>query len=174
MALFVLYHVTDIDKALEEMRRVTKPDGKIVVTTSFEDNKFRIHELEAAIVAKLQGELAPPFTQTFTADNAPDMLSEYFIVAESIEHKSPIHLKDGGKSTQHSERLRTYLDGLESYRERHTYIPEGRCHPEKIPASVWEKTCQETALPLIKDEIQRNGSWFDLIHRNIFVCLNPK
>lgn len=174
MALFVLYHVDDLDRALSEIRRVTRPGGKVVVTTSGRGNKFRIHQLEEAIVSHLDGRFGEPLTKSFTNREARQKLPEFFGYVEELPHVSPIYLRDPRLDAEHSLRLEIYKTGLSSYHALHTYQPAGASEPIPISLSDWELAFNEVARPMIDKKIRDIGAWVDLIDRSIFVCTNDK
>jgi len=47
LASHMLYHVPDIRRALEEMRRVVKVGGRVLITTNAADHSARLNELHA-------------------------------------------------------------------------------------------------------------------------------
>jgi ubiquinone/menaquinone biosynthesis C-methylase UbiE len=56
IANHMLYHVPDLDRALAEIRRVLKPEGKLYAATNGEGHMAELDELLAAIVAAEVGE----------------------------------------------------------------------------------------------------------------------
>ena len=51
VAAWMLYHASDLDRALEELRRVLRPDGRLVAATSSERNLAEVWELVGEIGA---------------------------------------------------------------------------------------------------------------------------
>jgi SAM-dependent methyltransferase len=79
LALWMLYHVSDIELALSEMRRVLKPGGQVIVATNSNDHG----DLGEIVTAALQMTLGRPVHQwmyllDFTVDNAEAFLSTCF------------------------------------------------------------------------------------------------
>lgn len=174
MALFVLYLVEDLGQTLSEIRRVTRPGGTVVVATSGRSNKFRMHQLEAAIVENLDGTLGEPLTKAFTNTEARQNLPEFFRLVNEIRHVSTIHLRDPQGDAEDLRRMGVYRTGLSSYHALHTYQPPGAAEPMPILLSDWERAFEEVAQPMINQKIETIGSWVDLIDRSVFVCRNDK
>jgi ubiquinone/menaquinone biosynthesis C-methylase UbiE len=69
VAAWMLYHAADLDQALEELRRVLRPDGRLVAATSSERNLNELWELVGEVGAPA-GEL--------TVENAEAALGRHF------------------------------------------------------------------------------------------------
>jgi SAM-dependent methyltransferase len=69
VAAWMLYHASDLDQALEELRRVLTPDGRLVAATSSERNLAEVWELVGEIGAPGGG---------FTVENAEAALRRHF------------------------------------------------------------------------------------------------
>ena len=175
MALFVLYDVEDLDQALAEMKRVTKPGGKIVVATSGPDNKFRMHELEAAIVEHLGGILAPSLTASFTNHTAREKLPQFFTDVREIPHLSTIYIRDPNLSEDHQLRLDAYKEGLISYHGLHSRLNADTQELEPLGSGEWEAAFEAVAWPMMQERISgKFGAWVDLLDRSVFVAGNEK
>lgn len=70
IANMMLYHVPDIDRALREIRRVLKPDGRFYAAT------FGVNGATEAVLDML--ELPSSFNHRFTLQNGREQLSPYF------------------------------------------------------------------------------------------------
>jgi SAM-dependent methyltransferase len=70
VAAWMLYHVPDLERALGEVARVLRPDGRLVAVT----NSVRhVEELR-----ELFGTLLPGFEQVFNSENGEDVLRRRF------------------------------------------------------------------------------------------------
>ncbi len=69
VAAWMLYHASDLDRALEELRRVLRRDGRLVAATSSERNLAEVWELVGEIGAPGGG---------FTVESAGDALRRHF------------------------------------------------------------------------------------------------
>lgn len=69
VAAWMLYHASDLDLALEELRRVLRPDGCLVAATSSERNLAELWELVGEIGAPGGG---------FTVEKADRVLRRHF------------------------------------------------------------------------------------------------
>ncbi len=72
LASHMLYHVPDIRRALEEMRRVVKPGGRVLITTNAADHSVRLDDLHARAARELglTPTVASP-TRRFNLDHLP-------------------------------------------------------------------------------------------------------
>jgi SAM-dependent methyltransferase len=69
VAAWMLYHASDLDQALEELRRVLRPEGRLVAATSSERNLAEVWELVGEIGAPGGG---------FTVESAAAALRRQF------------------------------------------------------------------------------------------------
>jgi SAM-dependent methyltransferase len=69
VAAWMLYHASDLDRALDELRRVVRPDGRLVAATSSERNLAEVWELVGEIGAPGGG---------FTVERAETVLRRHF------------------------------------------------------------------------------------------------
>lgn len=77
IARHMLYHVSDIDKALSEVKRVLKPNGRFYVSTN---GKEHMQELKAIVEAYDKDLKCNPqkLAQKFGIENGGEILSKYF------------------------------------------------------------------------------------------------
>jgi SAM-dependent methyltransferase len=73
VAAWMLYHASDLDRALEELHRVLRPDGRLVAATSSERNLAEVWELVGEIGAPGGG---------FTVESAGAALRRHFSTVE--------------------------------------------------------------------------------------------
>ena len=69
VAAWMLYHASDLDRALGELRRVLRPDGRLVAATSSERNLAEVWELVGRIGAPGGG---------FTVESADAAVRRHF------------------------------------------------------------------------------------------------
>jgi SAM-dependent methyltransferase len=73
----MLYHVTDLDRGLDELARVLEPGGRLVAVT----NSVRhIEELRA-----LFGRVMPGFELLFNAENGEEILLHHFAAVDRTD-----------------------------------------------------------------------------------------
>lgn len=85
VAAWMLYHASDLDRALEELRRVLRPDGRLVAATSSERNLAELWELVGEIGAPGGG---------FTVEKAGGVLRRHFDHVEQRDVFGTITFRD--------------------------------------------------------------------------------
>lgn len=157
LSLFTLYHISEPEDALDEFRRVIKPDGTLVVATSGSRNKQKHREFEEQIADYLDIKPSPRFAETFTPEHALSLLSNQFDVVEVHQHKSYILIKSIPAYTD-------YLLSLQSMKDTFSPMPPGR---------DWRTAVFSRIVPQIAREIAGTGAFRDPIDRTFFIC-RPK
>jgi len=77
IARHMLYHVPDIDKAICEVRRILKPDGKFYVSTNGIEHMRELEKLVTSYDANIDLNLEK-FAGRFGLENGCDILKKYF------------------------------------------------------------------------------------------------
>jgi hypothetical protein len=106
MAMHMLYHVPDIPVAIRELRRITRRDGTVLVSTNSSAHMAEINDLlEAAVASQLgrPGWTIPPLS--FTTQTGTAMLSREF---PSVT----LHTRDVPLSIPEARPVITYLASL--------------------------------------------------------------
>jgi SAM-dependent methyltransferase len=75
VAAWMLYHVPDVQRALGELARVLRPDGRLVAVTNSRDHLSELKELLGIEEAR----------STFDAEDAEGLLAQQFSLVESRE-----------------------------------------------------------------------------------------
>jgi ubiquinone/menaquinone biosynthesis C-methylase UbiE len=92
VAAWMLYHAADLDKALEELRRVLRPDGRLVAATSSERNLNELWELVGEVGAPAGG---------FTVESADAALSRHFDYVERRDVLGTVTFGDRSEARAH-------------------------------------------------------------------------
>lgn len=77
IANHMLYHVPDLDKTLDEIRRVIKAEGVFYASTVGETHLQELHQLIARFIPGAD-EWSKAFTETFTLENGAAKLTPWF------------------------------------------------------------------------------------------------
>ena len=85
VAAWMLYHASDLDLALDELRRVLRPQGRLVAATSSERNLAEVWELVGEIGAPGGG---------FTVERAGDVLRRHFAHVEQRDVSGTVTFHD--------------------------------------------------------------------------------
>jgi len=97
VAAWVLFHLPDIDKGLDELSRVLAPGGRLVATTNAERH---MEELRA-VAGKASWE------RTFTRENGSDFLEAHFAAVERRD-------ADGWVTIEDDELVCGFVDSLDA------------------------------------------------------------
>lgn len=77
IARHMLYHVPDIDKALSEVKRVLKPDGRFYVSTNGKEHMKELKEMVEAYDKNIRCN-PQKLAEKFGIENGGEILSKYF------------------------------------------------------------------------------------------------
>lgn len=91
MACHMLYHVPDLDKALDELARVVKSSGAVIVTTNDSDN---MAELYAEGGAAFGGYTSDPSSVNFGIARARELLSARLADVIVTDFREELHITD--------------------------------------------------------------------------------
>ena len=125
VAAWMLYHASDLDRALEELRRVLRRDGSLVAATSSERNLAEVWELVGEVgapgglftVESAKGALRRHFARVERRDvlgtvtfSSREAAYEYLVATRSIEVAS--RLPDFDEPLEATRRLAVYVCSL--------------------------------------------------------------
>jgi ubiquinone/menaquinone biosynthesis C-methylase UbiE len=92
VAHFMLYHVPDLDRTLEEIRRVLAPGGTLSAATIGQMHLRQLHELVAAVAPE-----APPLhfaVRRFTVENGAERLARWFPKVEMEPYEGQLRVTE--------------------------------------------------------------------------------
>jgi ubiquinone/menaquinone biosynthesis C-methylase UbiE len=92
VAAWMLYHASDLDQALGELRRIVRRDGRLVAATSSERNLAEVWELVSEIGAPGGG---------FTVENAETALRRHFSDIERRDVVGTVTFEDRGAAYEY-------------------------------------------------------------------------
>jgi SAM-dependent methyltransferase len=92
IAAWMLYHVPDLDRALRELRRVLRSDGRLVAATSSERNLGELWQLVGERGAPAGG---------FSAETAEGVLLRHFTTVERCDVRGTVTFPDRETAHRH-------------------------------------------------------------------------
>jgi len=149
LALFMMYHVPDQDKALKEFQRILKPAGELIITTSGAGHAMRRNGFIHKITYLLDIPHVKPFTAAFDNIKALEMLPKYFAINKHVKQNSKVHID--------LENLDKYMASINSY-------------SPQLYERQWAEKADEVIKPNILKEIKLNGYFWEGVGRHMFVC----
>lgn len=154
LALHMLYHVPDIDRACREINRVMTDDATVVVTTNSDRHLHGLSTLVARSVEALIGEplAMPPTPPTrFSAENGEAILLRTF---SSVSVRSTVNRLVVPKA----DPVVRYVNSTQSSYEH------------GLPANVSWAGLIEACRSIVEGEIRERGAWIDDCGGVIFIC----
>lgn len=151
LAMHMLYHVPDIDRAVNEAARVLAPGGAYLVSTNASTDKAELTEVWRDAVADVVGD-APAgrvsFSGRFTLERAPEILGRGFADVDVLPLRSEIEVPSAEPVVDY---FRSYLPTLD--------VPPDTA--ERILAAVRDR---------VTDRIGREGAFRLGCSAGLLVC----
>lgn len=158
-AMFMLYHLTEEQRpmAMQEFKRVLKPDGTFVMATSGVGNKPKHRVFEEKIADALGNNVkAPkPMNAGFVTEKAVAEVPKYFKHVYLYNHAAHIVIGRTGKS------LGAYYNSLRSHRDQFEPVPTEEEFNNAV-RTVVDK-------PMLSD-LSKHGGFRDAVARAVLVA----
>jgi SAM-dependent methyltransferase len=159
LAMHMLYHVPDIDRAIAEMARVLRPDGVAIAATNGDGHVREFGTLFADAVRTVRpGATAgpgPDVGRRFRLENAPALLGRRFASVHPVRWETTIRIPEAGP-------VIGYLDSTRAGRE-------GRLPP----GVTWAATLA-AAGTLVTRIIDREGEFAVTSRSGLLICRSPR
>jgi SAM-dependent methyltransferase len=159
LAMHMLYHVPDIDRAIGELARVLRGDGIAIVATNGAGHMRQFGQLFADAVRAVEPGAdfsAPtPESSRFRLDNGTAMLRRHFAAADPMVWETAIRIPEAAPVVG-------YLDSLRASRA------------DLLPAGVGWEAVMDAAAALAGQAIDRDGFFTADSHSGFIVCRDPR
>ncbi len=158
LAMHMLYHVPDIDRAIGEVARVLRDDGIAIIATNGAGHMRQLGQLFADAVRAVrpgaESPVPPPQSGRFRLDNATGMLRRRFAAAEPVVWEAEIRIPGPGPVVG-------YLDSTRA------------SHAGLLPAGVSWEAAMGAAAALAGQIIDRDGFFAVDSRSGFIVCRGP-
>ncbi len=154
LAMHMLYHVSDIMRALREMQRVLRSNGTLVVMTNRGDHLWELIAAGASALTAVIGypaELFSPAPRRFQLENGEEMLRDVFGQVERRDVERPVVISQVAPILAYIESTRTVTEKL---------LPDGA----SWDAVMYELERHVTAI------IMQQGSFRVTSATGLFIC----
>ncbi|MCH7567889.1 MAG: methyltransferase domain-containing protein [Nanoarchaeota archaeon] len=149
IAFFMLYHMPNIQKTLHEWNRVLKIEGKLIISTSSQENRAKHKKFRKEVEKIIKSEPFPKFSSKFNLRNGKRQLEKVFRVDNTFIYEREIIIKDS----------KIYMETLNSIKNFFN------------PSSEKEWThAMEVIKQKVEDEIKQTGYFTDNMKRGFFLC----
>ncbi len=159
LAMHMLYHVPDIDRAIAEMARVLRPDGVLIAATNGHGHVREFGMLFADAVAALRpGAAADPGSSAgyrFRLENGAAMLERHFASVHPVSWETTIRIPEPGP-------VIAYLDSTRAGRE------------DRLPPGVTWEAMLAAAEDLVTRIVGRDGEFAVTARSGLFICRGPR
>jgi SAM-dependent methyltransferase len=159
LAMHMLYHVPDIDRAIGELARVLRGDGIAIVATNGVGHMHQFGQLFAGAVRTVapgaDAPVPPAPSDRFRLDNGTAMLRRRFAAAEPMAWETEIRIPEAGPVVG-------YLDSTRASRA------------DLLPAGVSWEAVMDAAGALAGQVIDRDGFFAADSRSGFIVCRRPR
>jgi SAM-dependent methyltransferase len=167
LAMHMLYHVPDIDRAIGELARVLRGDGIAIVATNGAGHMHQFGQLFADAARAAQPGAARaaqpgadnpvplPESDRFRLDNGTAMLRRHFAAADPVVWETEIRIPEAGPVVG-------YLDSTRASRA------------DLLPAGVSWEAVMDAAAALAEQVINRDGFFTADSRSGFIVCRGPR
>lgn len=159
LSLFTLYHVPDHQQALQEIKRVVKNDGTVIISTSGENNKMLHRAFEKAIAKSIGAEPPTMFCSGFTSEYASAILPKFFTINKKIDHITEMEITT-------RQQIYDYIGSLSSMRTAFNPAPASKQYNEIL------KGLQDKLINANNENSK--FKLIDSIDRTYYICKNDK
>ncbi|HVE76364.1 MAG TPA: methyltransferase domain-containing protein [Actinomycetota bacterium] len=154
LCFHMLYHVQNIPAAIGELRRVNRPDGRVMVTTNGNDHMAKLRESFDEIVRKMSGRSPEPIlseARRFRLEDGEQLLKEQFDQVERHDLRSELTIPE-------QEPVVRYLQSIRGF------------HESKLPAGMSWDSLVEAFAQHVQSTIDKEGAFKISTHAGAFIC----
>jgi len=159
LAMHMLYHVPDINRAIAEMARVLSPDGTALAAANRDGHMRQFGVLFADAVRAVRPDATvdqePVFGHRFRLENGAAMLGRHFESVQPVAWETAIRIPEPGP-------VIAYLDSTRATRA------------DRLPAGVTWDAMLAAASDLVTSVVDREGDFAVTARSGILICRSPR
>ena len=108
VAMHMLYHASDIEKALFEIFRVVKQNGLVIATANSMHSRKKLGDLKALATHEMGRDIFSDPNKRFNVENGLQLIKEYTPHVQLKRFDSVLHLKDPEPYMEYFDSLRLF------------------------------------------------------------------
>lgn len=153
VAMHMLYHASDIEKALFEIFRVVKSKGMVIATANSMHSRKKLRDLKALAAHEMGRDVFSDPNRRFNIENGPQLFKE---------HTPHVHLKrfDSVLRLKEQEPYMEYFDSLRSFWQ-------------PMPTDEEWKKAMLAVKKEVEAEINSTGEFTDTVGFGVIIGLKP-
>ena len=153
LCIHMLYHVPDVDKAIGELRRVTGPEGVVLVATNGGDHMSGFRRTFDEVVEAMTKQPSQILTsmRRFRMEEGEGMLAKHFGSVSRDDFQTELEVPEPQPVIDYMESVRAF-------------------HEQKLPEDIsWEEAMSGFG-DRVRQIIAREGVFRSPVHAGVYVC----
>lgn len=172
---FLLYHISNYMRALEEAKRVLRPGGTIAISTRSTGNHQRLWELYGNVVTDLQEQSKQGQTEKdYTKLVAPKSFYEHFDFDKAWQALVAAGFTDVNLAYRQTGELHIPAEGWEDYKMALISLRTASQANDQLPGGGdTMQTIDKIVKPVFDHEVLEKGYFTDYVDQGVFTANKP-